>query len=743
MSFRPRAAWIGLGLAIVAAAGAGEAPTQEPAGQQPSVQQPSGQADPIPYYLSRPALDTDAEGRLLARLAWAIKLSGEPLGSPVPDVSPEAREGAILADSVLSALPALGDWGPLLRAEILARVPDAEEVRRALEQLDPSLGLWSASGWRILVDALERAGDPEGAQEAALEAAAAEMSPAVEASQRLRAGQLSVAVADTARAAEDLWAALTIGDRYTSAREAAVLLDRIVGSLGEDAEVKLGRALLAASAWEPAVRRLLPQLTSDHLTSAELDELRVRLGRGLFELRRYAEAIGLLSPLAETEVVSDATADALFWTGRAALARGSVEEATGAFRRAGELAPGSTQAVEGLLLLLDRERTTGFGPKARALLDEILAAGVTTLPAESTVAQLGVESYLAGDYSTAAVVFQRYLEGSRRTAARQQAAYWSGLTQDRIGEPEGAGALWAELHAVDPFSYYGLLAGEKLGAPVIREDLARGPDPVPGIELELQNALLRLRVLRLVNIPGSLARELARLSVYFQARGNGIYDFADALAEGGFPLEGVSVGREIFRQEGEWNLRLLRIIHPFPYREVVVREARARGLDPFLVAGVIRQESLFHSPIVSSAGAVGLMQLMPPTAREVAGQLDIPYSPEALTDPETNIRLGTTYLATMTRRLGERTEDVLSAYNAGPARAREWQQTSAHGDRDVFVEEIPFQETRNYVRLVQQYARMYTALYACGDFEPCLGVSYREALALSPLSGAAADTAVR
>jgi soluble lytic murein transglycosylase len=214
-----------------------------------------------------------------------------------------------------------------------------------------------------------------------------------------------------------------------------------------------------------------------------------------------------------------------------------------------------------------------------------------------------------------------------------------------------------------------------------------------------------------------------------------MYDFAEALIEGGFPLEGVSVGRQIQRTEGAWNLRLLRIVHPFPYRETVVREARARGLDPFLVAGLIRQESLFTADIMSSAGAVGLMQLMPPTAREVAGTLGIAYDPEILTDPETNIRMGTTYMASMTSRFGSRSEDVLSAYNAGPTRARQWQQTPAHGNRDVFVEQIPFQQTRDYVKLVQQYARVYTALYGCGEFEPCLGLSYADALAASPHSG--------
>jgi soluble lytic murein transglycosylase len=245
--------------------------------------------------------------------------------------------------------------------------------------------------------------------------------------------------------------------------------------------------------------------------------------------------------------------------------------------------------------------------------------------------------------------------------------------------------------------------------------------------------VLRLRVHRLVPTPGSFAFELDRLTRYFADVDGGLYEFAEGLVEGGFPLEAIVIGRRLRADEGEWNLRLLRIVYPFPHRETVVRLASERGLDPFFVAGLIRQESAFDARIRSSSGAVGLMQLMPPTAREVAGSLGITYSPEVLTDPETNLRLGTTYLASMVRSFG-RAEDVLSAYNAGPGRMRGWRGEDTYGDRDVFIEHIPFDETRTYVKAVQAYARVYTTLYGCGDFEPCLGLSYSRAMSENPLA---------
>jgi hypothetical protein len=89
--------------------------------------------------------------------------------------------------------------------------------------------------------------------------------------------------------------------------------------------------------------------------------------------------------------------------------------------------------------------------------------------------------------------------------------------------------------------------------------------------------------------------------------------------------------------------------------------------------------------------------------------------------------MGTTFLIGLVNRFDGRAEDALAAYNAGPTRLQRWRRTPEYGDRDVFMEHIPFRETRNYVKLVQQYARIYTALYGCEGFEPCLGLSYAEA----------------
>jgi soluble lytic murein transglycosylase len=173
----------------------------------------------------------------------------------------------------------------------------------------------------------------------------------------------------------------------------------------------------------------------------------------------------------------------------------------------------------------------------------------------------------------------------------------------------------------------------------------------------------------------------------------------------------------IFRANPDyWRYRLddmpreaWEILYPRPYWSLIEREARRHGLDPYLVAGLIRQESRFEFDAVSSAGAVGLMQLMPGTARRLAGRR---LSRSYLRDPETNIRLGTKYLAQLWQQYGGETEKAVAGYNAGGGRVGEWSALADKGDGAEFVESIPIEQTREFVHVVLRNYRFYRDLYA-------------------------------
>jgi soluble lytic murein transglycosylase len=144
----------------------------------------------------------------------------------------------------------------------------------------------------------------------------------------------------------------------------------------------------------------------------------------------------------------------------------------------------------------------------------------------------------------------------------------------------------------------------------------------------------------------------------------------------------------------------------------LARDASARDLDPALVAGLIRQESSFSVRAVSSAGARGLMQVIPAVGEEISRSLKYPtWSPALLFDADANLQLGTAHLSSYMKRYGALPR-VLAAYNAGGARVARWSTRAGVDDPELFTERIPFAETRDYVRLVQRNAEMYRRLYS-------------------------------
>jgi soluble lytic murein transglycosylase len=187
---------------------------------------------------------------------------------------------------------------------------------------------------------------------------------------------------------------------------------------------------------------------------------------------------------------------------------------------------------------------------------------------------------------------------------------------------------------------------------------------------------------------------------------------ADALIERGRSIDGINIGWALLEQEGSWDRNLLRVAFPFPYRELVRREAEEWGIDPLLMAAIIRQESAFKADIVSRAGAIGLMQVMPPTGQQLARRHGPdPFSNESLSRPEVNLHLGAAFFVDMSRRYDHDLPLVLSAYNAGPTRATAWRQFPEASDPLRFTERIPFDETRGYVKNVRRNLSLYRALY--------------------------------
>lgn len=152
---------------------------------------------------------------------------------------------------------------------------------------------------------------------------------------------------------------------------------------------------------------------------------------------------------------------------------------------------------------------------------------------------------------------------------------------------------------------------------------------------------------------------------------------------------------------------------PLPFQDDLQKYAREHNVDPFVVAGLIRQESEFNPKVISYANAYGLTQILPSTGRELSRRVGMKnFMTPMLFDPAVNLRLGTFYIKTMLASFNGRWEDVLAGYNAGPSRAIKWRRWTTYEEQAEFIETVPFDQTRDYIQSVLRNAAVYKKLYA-------------------------------
>jgi len=269
--------------------------------------------------------------------------------------------------------------------------------------------------------------------------------------------------------------------------------------------------------------------------------------------------------------------------------------------------------------------------------------------------------------------------------------YWRGIALRRNNRiPEGEAVL-AEL--ASERSYYGFLAADELGLPYALGSSAFIADEERLAELGDRPDLARARELFRVGLDGRGRSEWDATVSYF--------DKADKMQAAilahrwGWHSRAIAAAASV----GDYDDLLLR--YPMPYGETFQEFAADASISPTWAYGVARSESLFMRDVRSSAGAIGLMQLMPATGKKVAREIKLPYSGvDTLTNPRSNIRLGTTYLGQMADRYGGNQVLATAAYNAGPHRVDAWLPQVGDLDARVWIENIPFNETRGYVRRV-------------------------------------------
>jgi soluble lytic murein transglycosylase len=269
--------------------------------------------------------------------------------------------------------------------------------------------------------------------------------------------------------------------------------------------------------------------------------------------------------------------------------------------------------------------------------------------------------------------------------------YWEAIAMLRSGRAiEGRAAL--EVLSTER-SYYGFLAADELGKDYALDSAALTADEESLAAIAAHPGIVRARELFLVGLDSSGRAEWEAIVRHFDAEQK---RHAAILADRwGWHSRAITT----VASAGEYDD--LGIRYPLPWKSEFESYSTAANIDTTWAYGIARSESLFMPDVRSGAGAIGLMQLMPGTGRMVARKMKLPYSGiDTLTDPDSNIRLGTSYLGQMAERFGGHSVLATAAYNAGPHRVDAWLPPSGAEDARIWIENIPFNETRRYVKRV-------------------------------------------
>jgi soluble lytic murein transglycosylase len=360
------------------------------------------------------------------------------------------------------------------------------------------------------------------------------------------------------------------------------------------------------------------------------------------------------------------------------------------------------------------------------------------LAAAGQLRGLAVPADLAAQGASLAAVL-RYVVGDMEGAAEDMAAfvrrfpdddwadgarYWRGRALLALGRPGEATAVWLEALSRRPNTYYGgrsraALAGLGLSEPAVAASPVTGPPRCPG-RIEEPSATAEAALDKARALAGAGLPALAEMELEFAARAEPARaDLAMAHIEAAAAMgRRGAVSQTAWRTFGGCLLRgtaadlapLRQALYPRAYAPQV--EAALAGADvrPDTVYALIRQESFFDPLVVSGAGAVGLMQLMPETARTVGQKIGIRAERQDLFNPMVNIRLGVAFFRERLTRAGSLAA-ALAGYNAGENRAAIWVRHLAPLGEELFTELIPYTETRDYVRRITANAMMYGRLY--------------------------------
>lgn len=471
--------------------------------------------------------------------------------------------------------------------------------------------------------------------------------------------------------------------------------------------------------WLPEGKRLVEEYGDSHLRTKNYSVMEQELTQ-------------LVSQLHDQPALR---AQAEYWKGRALARQGRYNEALAIYKRAVKAGGAAEKARVEYFAGLALEEM-GNSEQAARRFQQVLRYVETGNYAEEALWRLGFEDYRKGRFREARQWFQKLSDIPPASSLDYwRARYFLARSLEETDSGKAAVKMYWDILDQSPPSVYGFWAARRLGLDTGRacqwlprscasksvpDSMDREPRPVE-ILTEEENGRVgrqvrKAELLFMIGMHEAAERELNQLDASALSETLRM-DLSRLLGREGRFHEAQRIIRynadgRLWRAMEEGTLDTWRLAYWPGYQYLVREESIRHALPPGLVHGLIQEESRYQPAVASPAGAQGLMQLMPATAAQIRSESGFPEPElEELHDPAVNIGMGVGYLRSMTDRLGGRHLLALAAYNAGPGAVERWMGQKHDESCEIFLEDIPYAETRGYVKKVTGSALVYDLLY--------------------------------
>jgi len=368
--------------------------------------------------------------------------------------------------------------------------------------------------------------------------------------------------------------------------------------------------------------------------------------------------------------------------------------------------PAESSSANALALMADLTVDAGNDSLARVLWLRLAELHPRSRFTPAARFQAALVSFVAGDLVTAAREFDSLASGPGPET--NAATYWGGRAWSQAGDTAKAMARWRAVAIRSPETYYAGVAGRRMGL------VPWAPNGSPRLGVTTLHASAFVRRVQQLEICGMDQEANWEVEAWSTAlvTADELLDGARALAAVGRAAPAARMARKALATGPVDSVTAYYIIYPVLHADVLAHEASEHRLDPAFSSGLIRQESTFDPEAVSGAGARGLMQVMPEVGRGLSRRLRWPlWDPVLLFQPDVSLELGHYHLANLFDRYRAGVQ-VLAAYNAGGSKLPGWLLREGTADEEVFIERIPYAETREYVKSVLRNAEFYRRMYA-------------------------------